>query len=157
MSNASAVVRSVILFLVAGVCEIGGGWLVWKWLRDHRPGWWGLLGGLVLVLYGVIPTLQTSHFGRIYAVYGGFFIVLSLLWVGLRRRPPRPYRCRRGVHRPGRRLRDDGLAQPLNSPGLVRGVFGSKPGDIYHERLTGRCRGCPRRLPRLRPAFAPPR
>ncbi len=44
MPNASAVVRSVVLFLVAGVCEIGGGWLVWKWLRDHRPGWWGLLG-----------------------------------------------------------------------------------------------------------------
>jgi small multidrug resistance family-3 protein len=45
-----------------------------------RPGWWGLIGGLVLVLYGVIPTLQASHFGRVYAVYGGFFIVLSLLW-----------------------------------------------------------------------------
>ena len=71
MPNAFAVVRSVILFLVAGVCEIGGGWLVWKWLRDHKPGWWGLLGGLVLILYGVIPTLQTSHFGRIYAAYGG--------------------------------------------------------------------------------------
>ena len=53
MPNTSAVVRSVILFLLAGVCEIGGGWLVWKWLRDHKPGWWGLLGGLVLILYGV--------------------------------------------------------------------------------------------------------
>ena len=50
------------------------------WLRDGRPGWSGLLGGLVLLLYGVIPTLQTAHFGRVYAVYGGFFIVLSLLW-----------------------------------------------------------------------------
>jgi small multidrug resistance family-3 protein len=56
------------------------GWLVWKWLRDHKPGWWGLLGGLVLILYGIIPTLQASHFGRVYAAYGGFFIVLSLLW-----------------------------------------------------------------------------
>jgi len=48
-------------------------------LRDHRPGWWGLLGGLVLALYGIIPTFQAGHFGRVYAVYGGFFIVLSLL------------------------------------------------------------------------------
>lgn len=40
----------------------------------------GARGDVVLVLYGVIPTLQTSHFGRVYAVYGGFFIVLSLLW-----------------------------------------------------------------------------
>lgn len=80
MQNFAPLARSVLLFLVAGVCEIGGGWLVWKWLRDHKPGWWGLFGGLVLMLYGVIPTLQASHFGRIYAVYGGFFIVLSLLW-----------------------------------------------------------------------------
>ena len=76
----SAVARSVMLFVVAGVCEIGGGWLVWKWLRDGRPSCWGLAGALVLILYGIIPTLQTSHFGRVYAAYGGFFIVLSLLW-----------------------------------------------------------------------------
>src|SRR5271168_4266563 len=74
------VLRSLGLFLIAGVCEIGGGWLVWKWLRGGRPSWWGLLGALVLILYGIIPTLQTAHFGRVYAVYGGFFIVLALLW-----------------------------------------------------------------------------
>jgi small multidrug resistance family-3 protein len=39
-----------------------------------------LLGALVLILYGIVPTLQASHFGRVYAVYGGFFIVLALLW-----------------------------------------------------------------------------
>src|SRR5262249_30049331 len=80
MSNWSPVVRSVVLFFFAGICEVGGGWLVWKWLRDHKPLWWGVLGALFLVSYGMIPTLQASHFGRIYAAYGGFFIVLSLLW-----------------------------------------------------------------------------
>jgi drug/metabolite transporter superfamily protein YnfA len=35
---------------------------------------------MILVLYGVIPTFQPAHFGRVYATYGGFFIVLSLLW-----------------------------------------------------------------------------
>lgn len=72
--------RSVVLFILAGLCEIGGGWLIWQWLREDRPSWWGLAGGVVLLLYGLIPTLQTAHFGRVYAVYGGFFIVLSLLW-----------------------------------------------------------------------------
>ncbi len=76
------ILHSLSLFIVAGVCEIGGGWLTWKWLRDDKPGWWGLVGAVVLILYGIIPTLQASHFGRVYAVYGGFFIVLSLLWVG---------------------------------------------------------------------------
>ena len=66
--------------MLAGLCEIGGGWLMWQWLREKKPGWWGFAGALVLMLYGVIPTFQLSHFGRVYAVYGGFFIVLSLLW-----------------------------------------------------------------------------
>jgi small multidrug resistance family-3 protein len=80
MNSPSLLVRSLSLFVLAGLCEIGGGWLIWKWLREGWPGWWGLLGGAVLVLYGIVPTLQASHFGRVYAAYGGFFIVLSLLW-----------------------------------------------------------------------------
>jgi drug/metabolite transporter superfamily protein YnfA len=65
---------------ILSVPAIGGGWLIWKWLRDDRPTWWELLGGVILILYGIIPTLQASHFGRVYAVDDGFFIVLSLLW-----------------------------------------------------------------------------
>jgi small multidrug resistance family-3 protein len=80
MAKTLLMLKSVGLFVLAGLCEIGGGWLVWKWLRDDRPGWWGLAGALVLILYGIVPTLQPSHFGRVYAAYGGFFIVLSLLW-----------------------------------------------------------------------------
>lgn len=74
------VVRSLALFVVAGLLEIGGGYLVWLWLRDGRGIVLGAIGGLILFLYGVIPTLQPSTFGRTYAAYGGFFIVLSLLW-----------------------------------------------------------------------------
>ena len=80
MLSTASLFRSILLFLIAGLCEIGGGWLMWKWLRDGRPGWWGFLGAIVLMTYGVIPTLQTSHFGRVYVAYGGLFIVLSLLW-----------------------------------------------------------------------------
>ena len=80
MAHSLSVARSIGLFLIAGLCEIGGGWLIWKALRGGQPPWWGVLGGLTLILYGVIPTLQAAHFGRVYAVYGGFFIMLSLLW-----------------------------------------------------------------------------
>jgi small multidrug resistance family-3 protein len=50
--------------------------------KDHRKPWWyAVLGSLLLVAYGFIPCLQpTDSFGRIYAVYGGFFIVLSFLF-----------------------------------------------------------------------------
>lgn len=75
------VLRALGLFVLAGLAEIGGGWLVWHWLREGRPWLWGLAGAVVLVAYGVIPTWQASpYFGRVYAAYGGMFIVLSLLW-----------------------------------------------------------------------------
>jgi small multidrug resistance family-3 protein len=78
--SARTITVSLGLFLLAGLFEITGGWLVWQWLREAKPWLWGLLGGLILVLYGIIPTFQPAHFGRVYAAYGGCFIVLSLLW-----------------------------------------------------------------------------
>jgi small multidrug resistance family-3 protein len=51
-----------------------------QWLRQGRGISWAWIGALVLVLHGIIPTFQPAHFGRVYAAYGGFFIVLSLLW-----------------------------------------------------------------------------
>jgi len=74
------IVRSLLLFMVAGLCEIGGGYMVWQWLREGRHIGFGALGAVVLVLYGVVPTLQPAHFGRVYAAYGGVFVVMSLLW-----------------------------------------------------------------------------
>src|SRR5215208_6607343 len=53
-----------VLFVVAGLCEIGGGYLVWGWMRDHKPLAWALLGALVLAAYGVVAALQPiSEFG----------------------------------------------------------------------------------------------
>lgn len=74
------VVRSVALFLLAGLCEIGGGYLVWLWLREGRNLWLALIGGVVLILYGVVATWQPADFGRVYAAYGGVFIALAVLW-----------------------------------------------------------------------------
>jgi small multidrug resistance family-3 protein len=74
------VTRSVLLFLVAGLCEIGGGYLVWQWWRNGATWAVGLAGALVLVVYGIVPTYQPAGFGRAYAAYGGWFVVLSVLW-----------------------------------------------------------------------------
>ncbi len=69
------------LFVLAGLCEIGGGYLVWGWMREHKPLVWALLGAGVLAAYGVVAALQPiSEFGRVYAAYGGIFIALALLW-----------------------------------------------------------------------------
>lgn len=74
------VVQAISIFLLAGLCEIGGGYLVWQWLKNDKSWWWGLLGAVVLGLYGVVATWQSQSFGRVYAAYGGIFIVMAILW-----------------------------------------------------------------------------
>ncbi|MGE7120641.1 YnfA family protein [Peribacillus sp. NPDC046944] len=72
---------TILIFLMAGLAEIGGGYLIWMWLREGKSIYFGLAGGIALILYGIIATFQTfPTFGRVYAAYGGVFIVLSVLW-----------------------------------------------------------------------------
>jgi small multidrug resistance family-3 protein len=75
-----AIGLSAGLFLLAGLCEIGGGYLVWQWWRGGAAWAVGVAGAAILALYGIVPTYQTAHFGRVYAAYGGIFVVLSLAW-----------------------------------------------------------------------------
>lgn len=91
--SAVNILLSMAIFGLAGIAEIVGGWLVWsatkgvrsedESISEKKPWWFALLGSIVLVLYGFIPLLQPSAdndgFARIYAVYGGFFIVMSFL------------------------------------------------------------------------------
>jgi len=78
--HAVHVIRSLALFVVAGLCEIGGGYLMWQWWRNGAPAVLGVLGAAVLIAYGLVPTYQPQHFGRVYAAYGGMFVMLSLAW-----------------------------------------------------------------------------
>jgi small multidrug resistance family-3 protein len=73
-------IRSLLLFVLAGLCEIGGGYLFWLWLREGKSVWLAVIGTAILAIYGVLPTLQTVSFGRAYAAYGGIFVVLSIFW-----------------------------------------------------------------------------
>ncbi|HEY9252645.1 YnfA family protein [Nocardioides sp. NBC_00850] len=75
------ILRSLLLFVLAAIAEIGGAWLVWQGLREHRGWLWVGAGFIALGLYGVVATLQPdAHFGRILAAYGGVFVVGSIAW-----------------------------------------------------------------------------
>jgi small multidrug resistance family-3 protein len=75
------VARSVLLFVLAAVAEIGGAWLVWQGVREQRGLLWIGAGVLALGAYGFVATLQSDpHFGRILAAYGGIFVAGSLAW-----------------------------------------------------------------------------
>ncbi len=75
------VLRSILLFVLAALAEIGGAWLVWQGVREHRGLAWTGAGMLALGGYGFVATFQPDpHFGRVLAAYGGVFVAGSLLW-----------------------------------------------------------------------------
>jgi small multidrug resistance family-3 protein len=78
--NLNSMLRSLIYFILAGLFELGGGYLIWEWLRQGKPMIWGILGGVALAIYGIIATFQPANFGRVYAAYGGVFIAMAMLW-----------------------------------------------------------------------------
>ncbi|WP_030454903.1 YnfA family protein [Herbidospora cretacea] len=75
------IVRSLVLFALAAVAEIGGAWLVWQGVREDRGLVWAGAGVIALGIYGFVATLQPSaEFGRVLAAYGGVFVAGSLVW-----------------------------------------------------------------------------
>ena len=75
------VMRSILLFVLAAVAEIGGAWLVWQGISEQRGWAWVGAGVIALGLYGFVATFQPdAHFGRILAAYGGVFVAGSLAW-----------------------------------------------------------------------------
>ena len=78
---AMSVLRSILLFVLAAVAEIGGAWMVWQGVREHRGLAWVGAGIAALAAYGFVATFQDDpNFGRILAAYGGVFVAGSLAW-----------------------------------------------------------------------------
>jgi small multidrug resistance family-3 protein len=76
-----SVTRSMGLFVVAALAEIGGAYIIWQAIREDRGWLVGLAGAAALVLYGVVATAQPDdEFGRVFAAYGGVFIAGSIAW-----------------------------------------------------------------------------
>lgn len=78
---AMSVAKSLVLFVLAALAEIGGAWLVWQGVREHRGIAWVGAGVAALAAYGFVATLHDdSNFGRVLAAYGGIFVAGSLAW-----------------------------------------------------------------------------
>jgi len=74
------IITTLSIFFFAALLEICGGYLVWKWLKDHKRKLLGFVGALILFSYGIVMTLQPADFGKVYATYGGIFVVSSIVW-----------------------------------------------------------------------------
>lgn len=116
--------KSILLFIVAAFAEIGGAWLIWQGVREHRGLLWIGAGVIALGLYGFVATLQPdANFGRILAAYGGIFVAGSLAWGhGRGQIPSRSVGHHRRDHLSRRRRRDhvrpasSSLAPPEAAP-----------------------------------------
>ncbi|MBI1801594.1 MAG: YnfA family protein [Chloroflexi bacterium] len=75
-----AILKTVALFVLAALCELGGAYLIWQWQREGKARLWAVLGIVALFLYGMIQTAQSLTFGRAFAAYGGIFIIAATLW-----------------------------------------------------------------------------
>ena len=74
--------NTIAIFIIAAIAEIGGCFAFWTWLRLGRSPWWGIVGTISLVIFGVLLTRSEAAFaGRAYAAYGGVYIAASLLWL----------------------------------------------------------------------------
>lgn len=74
-------VRSLLLYVLAAIAEIGGCWLIWQGVREHRGLLWIVGGVVALAAYGFAATLQPdANFGPVLAAYGGIFVAGSLAW-----------------------------------------------------------------------------
>ena len=74
------ILQSISIFILAGLCEIGGGYMIWLWLREQKHWYYGVAGGFIIILYGIVASLQRENFGRVFAGFGGIFFILAILW-----------------------------------------------------------------------------
>ena len=102
---AMTVTRSILLFILAAVAEIGGAWLIWQGLREHRGWIWMGAGVIALGLYGFVATLQPdAHFGPDPGrLRRHLRRRIPGLGHGARRLPARPMGHHRSPDLPGRR------------------------------------------------------
>lgn len=76
--------RSLAIYAAAAVAEIGGCYAFWAWLRLGKPALWAVAGvGLLIAFAWLLTLVEVQHAGRAYAVYGGVYIVATLVWLSV--------------------------------------------------------------------------
>jgi len=77
-------VKALWVYPLAALCEIGGCFAFWAWLKLDRSPVWLVPGLASLIAFAWLLTLVPSEAaGRAFAAYGGIYIVASLAWMAL--------------------------------------------------------------------------
>lgn len=76
-------IKIIGLFILTALAEISGCYFVYLWAKTAVSAWFLTLAALSLTLFAWLLTLHPEASGRIYATYGGIYIVVSLIWLRL--------------------------------------------------------------------------
>ncbi|MDL4912499.1 MAG: YnfA family protein [Enterobacterales bacterium endosymbiont of Blomia tropicalis] len=76
-------VKTVLLFFLTALAEIIGCFLPWLWLKKGASVWWLIPAAASLALFVWLLTLHPVASGRVYAAYGGVYVLTALLWLRL--------------------------------------------------------------------------
>ena len=77
------IARTLGLFFVTALAEIGGCYAGWLHLRAGWSGWILVPGAAALALFAWLLTLHPVAAGRAYAAYGGVYVATALVWLWL--------------------------------------------------------------------------
>lgn len=73
--------KTVGLFALTALCEIGGCYLPYLWLKQNGSAWLLVPGAALLAAFAWLLSLHPDASGRVYAAYGGVYIGMAILWL----------------------------------------------------------------------------
>ncbi|WP_312740227.1 YnfA family protein [Cedecea neteri] len=74
-------IKTTLLFFATALAEIIGCFLPWLWLKRNGSPLLLLPAALSLAIFVWLLTLHPAASGRVYAAYGGVYVVTALLWL----------------------------------------------------------------------------
>lgn len=80
MSSALPVGRTLLLFVATAVAEIIGCYLPFLWLRRGVAPWVLVPAAASLAAFAWLLTLHPARAGRTYAMYGGVYVAVAVVW-----------------------------------------------------------------------------
>lgn len=76
--------KTLLVYGLAAVAEIGGCFAFWAWLKLDRSPWWAAVGTASLIVFALLLTrIESAAAGRAFAAYGGIYILASVVWMGM--------------------------------------------------------------------------
>lgn len=69
------------LFFLTAIAEIVGCYLPYLWLKEGKSIWLLVPAAFSLALFAWLLSLHPTAAGRVYAAYGGVYVMVAIFWL----------------------------------------------------------------------------